>query len=126
MAEILIASVEEIGKRLKERRKAAGLTAFAMGQKLGVRDSSYGRWESGAQEGGCKSVAEAGAALGMTPNELFLAALSEIEAPSSDGLPEECLHNLRRVRELVSSIYKKSGGKIRADQAVQRDRKSVV
>lgn len=118
MSAISIASIQEIGRRLREKRKSAKVSTMEMGDALGVTDSTYGRWEKAEQEGGCRLVMLAAAKLGMTPNELMLAGLSEIEDPTVDTLPEDTLNDLRRIRELIFQVYHHSGGRLRSERVL--------
>lgn len=59
------------GSRLKEVRKARGLTAVALGEMAGVSNSGISRWETGGRKSpGAAEVAKLARALGV--NERWL------------------------------------------------------
>lgn len=74
---IKIASIREIGTRLRAARESKGLDAKEVAIQLDVVASTYSRWEDAAGEGGCREVCRAGAFLGLTPNLLLLETPSQ-------------------------------------------------
>lgn len=62
-------------KRLKEQRKAAGLTQQQMATELGIRQQSYNRYENDSSEPNLETVVKIAKLLDVTAD--FLLGLSE-------------------------------------------------
>jgi Predicted transcriptional regulators len=61
-----------IGERIRDARKAAGLTQQELAEKVGIRNTSVSKWESGAvKQIPTERLMVLAEALGKTPSELL-------------------------------------------------------
>ncbi|GAV21573.1 helix-turn-helix transcriptional regulator [Carboxydothermus pertinax] len=60
--------------KLKQLRKANGLTQMEMAKKLGISDSYYCQIENGKRRMSLKTALDIAAILKVTPNDLFLSS----------------------------------------------------
>ena len=75
------------GERIRERRKAIGMTAFQLGEAIGVAKSTIGRYERGTiQKIPYEHLFRIAIAMGTTVAELTGANEKE---PTTDGEPRE-------------------------------------
>ncbi|ABB15153.1 helix-turn-helix transcriptional regulator [Carboxydothermus hydrogenoformans] len=58
--------------KLKQLRKANGLTQMEMAKKLGISESYYCQIENGTRRMSLKTALDIAAILKVTPNDLFL------------------------------------------------------
>ena len=74
MDKLEIATLVEVGQRLRQKRKDAALSAQRLAEMIdeNMSETTVIRWEEAEREGGCIQVAQAGAILGLQPNDLLL------------------------------------------------------
>ena len=70
-------SLASFGARVRQLRKAAGLTQEALGLASGVHRVTLVQVEAGQHELGVTRVLPLATALGVTPNELFLGGMAD-------------------------------------------------
>ena len=109
--ELKIADLDEIGRRLQERRKERNLSSKPIADIVGVTEGTYGRWEAAKVEGGGRLLAMAAAHFGMTPNDLFLQNVL-YQGEEYRGLAPEEQRDLQRILKTAMAIHSASGGQV--------------
>ncbi len=64
--------MDQIGDRIKEKRKEIGLTQTELGEKLGVTDRAVSKWETGESEPGVLTLAKLASVLEVSLDYLVL------------------------------------------------------
>jgi transcriptional regulator with XRE-family HTH domain len=76
----------DFGRRLRELRRAAGLSQKELAGKLGVPQSAVSQWESGIHTPAVTDIPDMAAALGADPGDLFKPASADV-TPRTRGRP---------------------------------------
>lgn len=91
--------------RLKEARKAAGLTQKQVAIELGITESTYCGYETGKREPDALKISRIAKVLGVTGDYLLETGFDEIKKPTSTN--EDGLDDLDN--EIVELLKKISG-----------------
>ena len=121
--EIKIAELPEIGARLQKAMTDQGMTPYEMAKRLGVGHTTFYRWVSGENEGGCRQIGLAGAMLGLQPNDLLLFDATRVDAPDVD---ESELFALKQIWQHCVQIWRMTGGKRKPAAAVEAMLREVI
>ena len=74
----------EVGRRVRERRKSAGLTQIEAAERLAMTAEAYARIERGASVPSCRTLVRICVLLRITPDTLLLP-----EPPGPEGVRED-------------------------------------
>ena len=84
-------ALEEMGRRIRQgrlelsAREGKALTQGDIAERLGVAQSTVGRWEAGLKEPGLETIRRIAELFGMTPEYLAFGAEPPREAPLTRG-----------------------------------------
>lgn len=92
--------VARIGSRLRELRKARGLTQAELARQIGIQQSDLSRMEKGTYRVSLDNLFKILAVFGMDVAQFFEERPAPVAAPSSRPLSREDMQTLQMMRQL--------------------------